>query len=239
MTRWSASLVAAVVGLAVLQGSASAQTAGVIARTGASERWVFTTDGKEMGTQTAQCVAVRPGQSDWKFALDLRAPSQGRTVVVTMSGTFTIAANGAPVAMSLTADADGSKQRATYTFAGKKATARITVGGQNVSRGAALSGSETLQLNNVITLMSFTTQAVRPQAGKVSTASIFAAGALQTMKLTLTAQPKTETITVAGKRVECVVVDAAPIANRFWCDAGTGELLKVAAPAQALVIERR
>jgi hypothetical protein len=221
------------------QPAATAQAGGVIARKGASERWGFTANGKEMGSQTAQCVAVRPGQSDWKFALDLRVPSQGAAVAVTMSGTFTIAANGTPIALALEADAAGSKQRAAYTFAGKKATARITVGGQSITRDAALGGSETLQLNNLITLMSFTTQTVRPQAGKVVTASIFAASALQTMKLTLTAQPKTETITVAGKRVECVVVDAAPIANKFWCDARTGELLKVAAPAQALVIERR
>ena len=225
--------------LVAVASCASAQGGKVSAVKGATERWTFVQNGIEIGKQTAECTAVRGALSDWQFQTVVSAPAQGKMISISMNGTFTIAADGKPVAMALQADANGVKQQAAYTFAGKKVTAKVSAGGQGMTRDVALSGSETLQLNNVITLMSITTQSLRPQAGKTCSAPVFAAGALQTLNLTLTALAKTETITAGGKRVECVVVDAAPIANRLWCDVKTGELMKVAATAQGLVIERR
>jgi hypothetical protein len=59
------------------------------------------------------------------------------------------------------------------------------------------------------------------------------------LDITFAAQSKTETIMVAGKKVECVVCDVAPIGASIHLSKATGEMVRYAMASQGLVITRR
>lgn len=233
----------AVMALAVCSAPAWAQKP-LAFKVGDTEKWSFAMDGKSVGAMDAACTAVRAGSGkqqlfDWKYNLKLALPVQGQQVNLTMNGTFTVNDSGHPTAVTLNADVNGQAQKLTGSFGGGKAKITAQAGGQTMNRDAAISGKEFLSINNVMTLMSIATRALNIQPGKTVKAPLFAVEMMRSLDITFAAQPTTETITVGGKKVECVVCDVAPIQARLHLSKATGEMMRYTMAAQKLVIERR
>jgi hypothetical protein len=212
-------------------------------KVGDAEQWAFTMDGKSIGTMNATCTSVRQqGPStlaDWRYAVKLDMAIQGQTLKMSLNGTFTVNELAFPIRAFLDATVNGQSQRVTVTFSGGKARMTLSAGTTSANREAAITGREYLSLNNVITLMSLATRALRPEPGKSVKAPFFAVEIQKALDITLAARPKTDTISVAGKKVECVVCDVSPIQATFHVSVQTGELMRYAMEAQKLVIERR
>jgi len=233
-----------IVGLVVLAVGASAQPKGLTLKAGDAEKWAFTMDGKSVGTMDATCTAVRTGGDkkplyDWKYGLKLDLNVQGQQVALAMNGTFTVTGNGNPTALTLNANVNGQAQKLTGTFAGGKAKLSAEGGARSMNQDVAITGKEFLSINNVMTLFSIATRKLQIQPGKTVTAPFFAAEMMRSLDITFKAAPATETIAVAGKKVECVVCDVKPIEARIHISKATGEMVRYAMPAQKLVIERR
>ena len=232
------------VGLSVMAGGSLAQPKTLSFKAGDTEHWAFTMDGKSIGTMDAACSAVRTGANkqqlfDWKFSLKLNLPVQGQQVALSMTGTYTVTDHGNPTAVSLSANVNGQAQKLSGIFSGGKAKMTIQAGGQNMTPEVAITGKEFLAINNIISLFSIATRAVQVQPGKTVKAPFFAVEMMRGLDITFAAQARTETITVGGKKIECVVSDVSPIGARIHTSKATGEMLRYTMAAQKLVIERK
>jgi hypothetical protein len=205
---------------------------------GEKERYVFRMDGKGIGEQTAECARADATGSAWKFAIRLNVAGQGAPVKVSMEGTFSLNERAGPTALSLDADVNGAKQKVSYTFQPTRVLVTMNIGGREIRRESARDGAEFLQMNNLLTPLSLATRVLRIAPGQKVATSFFAAGAQQKLDMTFAALPKTETIKIGGREVDCVVCDVSPIANRFYLARDTGELMRVTVEAQKIVIER-
>jgi len=228
----------------VLACAAGAAPRDLVCRAGESEKWAFAAAGKPIGTMDATCTSVRKGAAsgplcDWRFGLKLDLNVQGRAVKLAMKGTFTLNSKGRPTVAAINATVNGQAQKATITFAGRKAAIASIAGGQAVRKGAPITGQEYLSINNVMTLLSLATRTLGVQPGQTVKAPFFAVEMMGSLDFTLTAKPKTETVTVGGKKVECVVCDVSPIGARIHLSKATGEMVRYAMESQGLVITRR
>jgi transglutaminase-like putative cysteine protease len=204
---------------------------------GQTERWVFLEDGKEVATQTAECVAVSEeggrAYSDWRF--EFRMPS--RSVVIT--GTLSLWCDASPRSLKFTADVGGAPQAGTYAVTPDAIEVDLKVGEMPVKRKVSVEPGTMLQMNNLLTGFSLALRSLDLKPGTTRTVSFFSASSLQTLDMTFTVAEKLQTASIGGKARECLVCDVEPIKNRFWMDPDTGELLRVEAADGKAAIERR
>lgn len=208
---------------------------------GQSERWVFVMSGKEMGGQTARCVQTgeEGGRfySDWTYRFEIQLPAPQQKV--TMVGGYSLWEDGRPRRLTFEADVGGQSQSGVYTFRTGGVEAELKVGDMPIKRSVALPDDALAQMNNVLSLFSAATRALRLKPGETRKAPFFAATGLQRLDMTFRCEENTRPLTVMGEERLCVVCEVEPIKNRFFMDAVTGELLRVEIEAAGLVIERR
>lgn len=223
--------------------SAAAQRKPVDVKAGERERWLFTAADKPIGSQTATCKAVakRDGRtvSDWTVKVALSLEVGGQPIQLTMDGGFAVTDMVEPVSLNLSVTGAGPDQTARFAFPPGKARLEAVVGGRKQTKEVARKGDEVLQVNNVITLLNLTMRSVRPEPGKDTSVPVFATNMMQRVEFTLRCDPKTETLTIGGTPVECVVVDVAPIQHRCWVRKDSGELERIEVASQKLVIARQ
>lgn len=209
--------------------------------TGDSEKWVFVHGGKEIGEQTAECVATGENNgrafSDWTYAFRISVGEPPRPV--TMAGDLSIWEDGSPRRLTFAADSGGVRQTGSYTFAEDSVKAELKVGETPVVRSLPMQKGQMLQMNNVLTVFQLAMRSLRIKPGETRTASFFAAASMQRLDMTFKAEDAPRNIRVLGADRSAVVCDVQPIANRFFLDAETGEILRVEIEAGDLVIERR
>ncbi|MBM3496347.1 MAG: transglutaminase domain-containing protein, partial [Armatimonadetes bacterium] len=202
---------------------------------GQSERWVFVSDGKEVATQTAECVTVLDDAgrafSDWRFEFTMPSAS------TTIKGTFSLWSDATPRKLAFDVAAGGTAQSGTYAFSRDAVEIALKVGEMPVARKHALKPGEMLQMNNLLTAFSLATRSLVLKPGETRTVPFFAASTMQSLDITFTVAAEARPVTVATGTRPCLVCDVEPIKNRFYLDVETGELVRVEAPK--LVIERR
>ncbi len=207
---------------------------------GDREQWDFTLDGKHLGMQRAECVAVRDDGghafSEWRYEITLTPP--GPAAQATVSGTFSIWSDATPRKLTFETGPGAGGQRGVYEFSKESVQVDLTVGETRVQRSLPLKPGQPMQMNNLLTAFSLATRSLGIQAGRTLTAPFFAASTLQSVDMTFTAQAEPRTLEVMGRSRSCLVCDVEPIKNRFYLDAETGELLRVEAGGGKLVIER-
>lgn len=209
------------------------------ARVGERERYRFSIGGKQIGEQTAECTGVGPAGewSEWRYSVTLELGAAPNLVNLKTDGSIRVSDRARPISITLTATVNGGKQQVDYTVSGDKANAHVQAMGQDIRREIDLPRDAMLQVNNLISALSFTTRAIRLGPGGEAKVPCLAATGLQVMELAFKAQPQPSEVLVGDRKVQAVVADIAPIATRVYLEPETGRILRLTADAQKLVVE--
>jgi hypothetical protein len=206
-------------------------------RVGDSEKWAFTSEGKEIAVQSAECIRTGDvggrAMSEWRF--EFRMPSASAAI----TGALSVWSDASPRRLAYEASVGGTPQQGEYVFSSEAVEVSLKLGQTPANHKHALRPGQMLQMNNLLTAFSLVMRSMGLRAGETRTVPFYAASSLQTLDLTFKVEAERRTVTVMGRDRAALGCDVQPINNRFFLDPETGELLRVEGPGGKLIIERR